>query len=537
MKKIIMAIAVTLNCSLLVAQTEFDAAKIIQNDINGTARYMGMAGAFGALGGDASAIKDNPAGLGIYRTSEMTGTLNLSLQNSNSTWNNTNAKDDLSKLMFSNLTYVKATPTFRSQNSNSGLLSSNWSFSYNRLKSFNRNSTINGGSSSASSITDYMGYFTGNISGSDLTYVQGNYEPYDNQDIPWISVLAKEGGLINETVSGNTSSWSSLLNRATSPFETVSPTYTLQETGYLDEYSIGWAGNFSNRLFLGATVNLQSVNYNAQSSYEEIFGAGGAMTLGSHVSTTGTGFNLNVGAIVRPIDMLRLGFSIHTPTVFALSDNNYSNLDYYYDNANNGYLTTPTDGSSDYKLRTPWKFNASAAVIIGRKGTISAEYDYSTNTSTKFYDEDGNAESFTYENDGIEILKNGQKVKIGGIKNMLKNVQTIKIGGEYKLTENISLRAGYAYMSAATNNNQADKLMRYNTTRTDTEYFQNNRTDYLTAGFGYREASWFIDFAYMNRILDETFYPYNSNSLAIAVNPASVKTTNNNFVVTLGFKF
>jgi len=41
----------------------------------------------------------------------------------------------------------------------------------------------------------------------------------------------------------------------------------------------------------------------------------------------------------------------------------------------------------------------------------------------------------------------------------------------------------------------------------------------------------------MNKILDETFYPYNSNSLAIAVKPASVKTTNNNIVVTLGFKF
>lgn len=528
MKKIIMAIAVTLNCSLLVAQTEFDAAKIIQNDINGTARYMGMAGAFGALGGDASAIKDNPGGLGIYRTSEMTTTLSFSLQNSNSTWNSTKAKDDLSKLMFSNFTYVKATPTFRSQNSNSGLLSSNWSFSFNRLKSFNRNSTVKGGQSS-SSITDYMGYFTGHITGSDLTYVPGSKDPYDNPKIPWISVLAKEGGLINETVSANTSSWSSLLNRSVGSFEKVSPTYTLQETGYLDEYSIGWAGNFSNRLFLGATVNLQSVNYNARSIYEEIFGTGGAMSLDSHVATTGAGLNLNIGAIVRPIDMLRLGFSIHTPTVFALSDNNYSNLDYYFDNANNGYLNTPSDGSSDYRLRTPWKFNTSAAVIIGQKGLISAEYDYSTNTNTKFYDEDGNAENFTYENDGI--------------KNILKNVQTVKIGGEYKLTENISLRAGYAYMSAATNNNQADKLMRDNTTRTDTEYFQNNRTDYLTAGFGYREASWFIDFAYMNKILDETFYSYNSNDMVkmnpnlVAVNPASVKTTNNNFVVTLGFKF
>ena len=63
MKKIILALTVFANCTVMMSQTEFDALKYTQKDINGTARYMGMAGAFGALGGDASSIKDNPAGL------------------------------------------------------------------------------------------------------------------------------------------------------------------------------------------------------------------------------------------------------------------------------------------------------------------------------------------------------------------------------------------------------------------------------------------------------------------------------------------
>jgi hypothetical protein len=72
--------------------------------------------------------------------------------------------------------------------------------------------------------------------------------------------------------------------------------------------------------------------------------------------------------------------------------------------------------------------------------------------------------------------------------------------------------------------------------------FQHNSTNYLTAGFGYRESGWFIDFAYMNKIVDETFYPYNTSSIAetnpnLAVNPAKLSTKNNNIVVTLGFKF
>src|SRR5665647_3418232 len=87
MKRIIMAMIVVLNCTLIIAQTEFDAQKYVQTDINGTARYMGMGGAFGALGGDASAIKDNPAGLGIYRKSELSGTMNIMMQNTTSNWN------------------------------------------------------------------------------------------------------------------------------------------------------------------------------------------------------------------------------------------------------------------------------------------------------------------------------------------------------------------------------------------------------------------------------------------------------------------
>ena len=502
MKKNILAMAVILNCSFAMAQTEFDALKMIQPDINGTARYMGMAGAFGALGGDASAIKDNPAGLGIYRSSEITTTLDLSLQSSKSVWNGTTANDNLDNLRFNNFSYVKATPTYRSLSSDQGLLSSNWSFSYNRLKSFNRNSTVKSGQSS-SSISDYMAYFTQGITSSDLTYVSG-YEPFNNINIPWISIIGYENGLIKQSATNDVNSWVSNINTM------VIPTYTLHETGYIDEYSIGWAGNFSNRFYLGTTLNVQSVNYNARSVYSETYG-GGNTYLDNNISTTGTGVNLNIGAIVRPIDMLRLGVSIHTPTIYSMTDNHYTN---YNDNA-----ITQTAPSTNYQLSSPWKFNGSAAVIIGQKGLISMEYDYALNSNAKFYDEDGNAQSFSYENTGI--------------KTMLKDIQTIKVGAEYRLTENFSLRAGYAYMNGATNNEEAHKVMIPNTSRTDTEYFQNNRTDYITAGFGYREANWYIDFAYMNKSLDETFYPYNLTS----VNSASVKTTTNNLIVTLGLKF
>jgi len=515
MKKILIAFTVLLSCTFIQAQTEFDALKLSQTDIIGTARYMGMAGAFGALGGDASAIKDNPAGLGIYRSSEFVGTIDFMTQNSNSTWNKVNSKDDIYKVGFNNFSYVLATPTWRKENGSSGLLSSNFSFSYNRLANFNRTLNIKSGAA-ASSMTDYLAYLTGNITSGDLTYTN-TYEPFDNVNVPWLSVMAFEGKLMNESTTGGVSSWNSFLGNTGS----VTPSYTKSEKGYVDEYSLGWAGNINNTLFLGTTVNFRSLNYSSISNYGEVFsGNRGMMNLQDSIYSTGTGFNLNIGAIYCPTNDIRVGLSLHSPTIYSISDNYYAKLN-YNTNVVSGYTGTP-GGSSDYELQGPLRVDLSAAYIIGTKGLISAEYDYENNTGIRLRDQNGDSQAFIDENQGMS--------------QMLSDVSTIKIGGEYKLTNNFAIRAGYAYSSNATDPNAA-KLVRYNTISSNTEYFKNNSTNYFTAGFGYREANWFIDCAYMNKTLDESFYPYNSNNLSIAVNSAKVTSTTNNIVVSLGLKF
>lgn len=530
MKKIIVAVAAILSCSNIIAQTEYDALKYTQNDITGTARYMSMAGAFGALGGDPSAIKDNPAGLGIYRKSELTGTMNMTMQNTNSNWKYTENKNtpneitrnsfgyatDPFKIGFNNFSLVIASPTWRNESGASGLLSSNWAFSFNRLKNFNRTATIRSGSSS-SSMTYFMAYFSNILSQADLsgTNMQSG-SAYDNIDVPWISVLAYEGYLINPVTGTN--SWESLL----SPGETVKPSFTLSEQGFVDEYSLGWAGNFSNVFYLGTTLNLLRVDYSMFTQYDEEFKNGGGMNLNNTVSTTGSGVNLKIGAIVRPTDYLRFGLAINTPTMYSLEDNYQSTLK--FDTDIRGSVSTPTDGYNNFKIQGPMQINASAAAVIDKKGIISVEYDYSNYTGTKFMDADGKTQLYNEDN--------------ARIPNTLNNVHTIKVGGEYKVTDNFSLRAGFANSSSAT---KADggKIMVLNTTRTDTEYFLHNGTKYLTAGFGYREAGWFIDCAYVHKNMDQTFMPYNSNLLSnnLAVTPATVTTKTNNILVTLGFKF
>ncbi len=522
MKRTILVLSLTAFSTIIFSQNLFDALKMAENDISGTARYSSMAGAFGALGGDASAIKDNPAGLGIFRKSELTYTGDWLLQNAKSTWNGTPSKDNRNKLGANNFAFVIAAPSWRSKSGYSGLLSSNFSFSYNKLKNFNRNISVNSNAVN-SSMTDYFAYFTGNLSNDDLEWDnyprQGYSSAFDNENLPWMSVMAHFSRLISPytNTSGKTE-WESFLDGG----EQVTPSYSLQEEGSIDEYSFGWSGNFSNRIFVGATLNFQSINYRAESQYYEDFAKGGGMALYNTLITNGGGFNLNVGAIVVPVDFIRIGIAFHTPTFYSMKSTNYSTLDVNFNPQDNGSVESP-EFYNKYDLRTPLQLNLSAA-FIGTKGIISAEYVFSNYRNMKLFDEYGNSENYGYDN--------------GDINTMLNNARTIKLGGEYKVTNNFALRAGYANQSNIAQTD-ATKWLGATSARTDPEFFLHNRTDYLTLGLGYREAGWYVDLAYTNKLTDESYYAFNSTDMydTFKTTPANVKTSTNHLVATIGLRF
>lgn len=519
MKKIFLIVSALICYTYTIAQTEFDALKIEQTDIIGTARYMGMAGAFGALGGDASAVKDNPAGLGIYRSSEIVGTLNITSQNNSSNWNEKQSNETLYKVGFNNFAYIKARPTWKNENGlTSGLLYSNWSYSFNTLKSFNRNLAINGGQSS-STMTDYMAYITNNAEFQSNTQFSGADMNYNNPDLPYLSILGYEAYLINEEKTG----WNSDLLG----YEKVTPSYYLKESGSINEYSLAWAGNFSNVLFLGVSANIQSINYNNKTTYSEEFNnRTGKFTINNSLSISGAGVNFKIGAILKATNYLRFGLSINTPSVLMITNSFNSNI---VSNLYSNYLDSIVSGSSDnygsfdYQLQNPTEISLSSAIITGQKGLISIEYNYKDFSGSKFMQTDGSSNNYKYENDGI--------------KETLMASHTLKIGGEYRLTNNFSLRAGYAYSTSATTPNAMRNIHVYNTSRVDTEYFKHNNTNYFSAGFGFRDSNWFIDFALMSKFLNETFMPYNTDMLPIKANSASIISNNNNAVVSVGFKF
>lgn len=540
MKAKILTLAVLLSCGAAMAQTEYDALKLGQTDIVGTARYMGMAGAFGALGADPSAVRDNPAGLGVYRKSELTGTMSMLLQDAVGTWGNVNMKSDMYNLGFNNFALTLAVPSWRGETGvEGGLITSNFSFSYNKLRDFNRVARIKG-SKDYNSLTNYIATNTRGLTGYDLIAVNNANEKYDpyfaDKIIPWQSILAFNGYLINETFA-NSGIWTSALNETAyyNSNTNVAPSYLLREQGAIQEYAFSWGGNFSNKFFLGASLNLRSLNYQMDAKYSEEFPLGsdgefgGSMDLSNSIKSKGAGVNFNIGAIFIPVDFIRLGFAVHTPTIYSIKDSYFSSLEYEVNtdiNATNqivyqkGKTSTP-DASLDYQLQSPLKLNASAAVIVGQQGLISAEYELANYSGMKLANDQGDITVYNDENDRIGAN--------------LNNVRTIKIGGEYRLTENFSLRAGFANMSSATGLEVTKTLNneRYRSYRADNELLRHNRTDYFSLGLGYREANWYIDFAYFNKKIDETFVAFND----ISPKTASLITNNNNIVVTLGVRF
>ena len=68
MKKILFS-AMSLVALGAMAQETYEGAQLATQDLNGTAKYIGMGGAMEALGADISTINSNPAGIGLFRRS------------------------------------------------------------------------------------------------------------------------------------------------------------------------------------------------------------------------------------------------------------------------------------------------------------------------------------------------------------------------------------------------------------------------------------------------------------------------------------
>ena len=524
MKKIIFALTL-LAAVPAAAQETYENANIATDDLNGTARYVGMGGAMEALGADISTISTNPAGIGLFRHSAISGTMGMVSQQDASDF-------DWSKktnMSFDQLGFVYARRTGERSFMNLG-------FNYHKSRNFNQilsaADRLNGASQNKLSYIKGAEECFGleQLSGGDWV---GDGNAFNQLDYLYYNVL------LLEPEDGNF-----YYNDGNGYY------MTRGAKGYIGEYDFNISGNIGDRWYLGLTVGIKDVNYKSYSEYQEgLVDAGGQavgdVCVNDERYIDGTGFNLKAGAIYRPIEdsPFRIGLYVHTPTWYDLTSENSTTL--VNKTSVGAYDNGSISESYKFKLFTPWKFGISLGHTIGNMVALGATYEYSdygsldsrVNTGSTydwFYDE-------YYEDSESDRVMNNHTEQT------LKGVSTLKLGAELKADEHFAVRLGYNYISPMYNLNgfkdgSLDSPGSYYASATD--YTNWKATNRITAGVGVNFDKLSLDLAYQYSITKGEFSPFMSYQAAagsdIPNNMAHITDVDNKrhqLLLTLGYHF
>ncbi|MBD5226306.1 MAG: hypothetical protein HDS68_10170 [Bacteroidales bacterium] len=526
------------------AQSAIDAYNLSQTELRGTARFMSMAGAFTALGGDLSTLGQNPAGIGVYRGNDIGLTASLTFASNSSSGIPGSASQNNTHFDVNNFGYVGTLNI-----SNPVMQTFSWGLTYNRLNSFSRNyrgSRI----PLETSMSNYVALMTDGISPDKMKFYD-NYDPYQDSDINWLSILGFSGGISNpETITdsqGNSEIiYNGLFQYAVPgsngnpgiPATTGTADFTVQERGYTDEYNIDFGGNLANVVYWGLGFGITDINRESWTTYTETLqGANVPLNsdqygieegncdweLDNWKKTTGTGFNVKLGLIFKPVNELRIGLAVHTPTWYSLTTSYQGNISF---GANNGYQAQDYTNLATYSwnMRSPWRMMAGIAGVIGGRGILSLDYEY-TGTD-RMHTSDAYGDFSLYNDD---------------IKDYFRSSNTIRLGGEFRVTPQFSIRAGYAFTSSNVKDEYYDNNYEVYTSGTDLGYTFNKTTNSVTAGVGYRTGGFYVDLAYVYSHRESKYNCFTHfkdyDGYWTAAPGATIAQNTNQLALTLGYKF
>lgn len=538
----IYAVALSFLSVNAMAQETYENTKIMQNDLNGTARYVGMGGAMESLGADLSTISTNPAGLSLYRRSVVATSLGVRSQTNNHTQNgNSNTRFAFDQ--------IGGTYVWRSSNiSRIGV-----AFNYRNRSDLNSLFFVAG--SLGDGTQNKLSYMKAIGGTNDKGVSDFNLEkrkegimgtaPYTNQ----LDNLYYNNLIVDKT---NTLGY----NQGTS--------YNMSKTnsGHVGEYSFNISGTSNERFYWGLTFGFYDVNYTENSVYtERLIDKNNAFT-GETIVTdrrviTGTGFNVVAGAIIRPFatSPFRFGLSIATPTWYDLTTSNATTLAHTII-ADNIQKTNYSNESYSYKVFTPWVFGLSAGHTFGNKLALGASYEYADygTTDTRVNDAGGYYDSYTGT---YETTSSSDKAMNAHTQQSLKGVSTLKLGAELKLNNHLAVRTGYNYVSPMFKKGAyKDGIIEsYGSVYSSaTDYTNWESTNRFTLGLGYVGKKVNVDLAYVHSVTNGTFYPFMGGSVTeykgkddkgtqikedLVMTPMGVKVSNNTnkVLLTLTYRF
>ena len=475
------------------AQETYENTKLIDNDLNGTARYVGMGGAMEALGADISVINSNPAGIGLFRRSTGSVSFGLVSQDGASSFkygNKTNASFDQAGFVYS---MRDGRRTFI-----------NFGFNYHKSKNF-----------------DYILNAASGLNGASqhkLSYMKAlaNENNLDKTSSGWRGKFAYTSQLDNLY-------YNTLMMTSSDGFfynDASRYAFGRAETGYIGEYDFNTSVNVNDRVYLGITIGIHDVHYTGHSLYNEALvnlnnQTVGDITVNDERRITGTGYNASFGIIFRPVDAspFRIGLSVTTPTWYDLKTSNYT---YLINNtkADGGgklqgdYPNYTTGESYEFKLFTPWKFGVSLGHTVGNYLALGASYEYADYSRLDTRVNDGYDVDYwgdVYEHSSSDEPMNRHT------RETLKAVSTFKIGAEAKVMPNLAVRAGYNYVSPMFKKEgyKDGNIDSYGSNYSSaTDYTNWEATNRYTVGVGYTLGKMSFDLAYQYAQTNGKFHPF-----------------------------
>ncbi|MDR1866225.1 MAG: hypothetical protein LBR08_11725 [Bacteroidales bacterium] len=503
MKKVIFILffcVVALNHA--VSQNAWDAMRLSQQYAGGTARSLSMSGAFGALGGDLSTLTTNPAGVAVYRGSEFAFTPALSFTNNNATlYNSPNFKENMARFNFSNIGYIYTWNSYRDK----GVQSVTFGMAYNRLNNFSSDAYIDTRVGS-SMMNEFVWNANGGESGIPLpdNALDTHYErlaydtyaiDYDNNSTPPVY-------------------YNDYINRANN-FSDQPMKRTMGYRGGIGEYAFSLGANISNQVYIGATWGIDDVTSEEFFTHEERpeFNYLNNFIFKSRYLIKGWGMNFKTGVIYRPINLIRIGAAIHTPTRYWLNSELTTSMETFFntspDNkADHFYSETDLPSENRFKLISPWRYMLSAAIVVGSFGLVSCDAEFVDYSAAKFLPQ---------SEFGIPMNED--------IANGYRNTVNLKAGAEFRLGD-ISLRGGVAHYGTP----HRDEVIK-------NDDFENRGTISYSGGIGFRRSNFYMDAAYIYTQYAKYHYsmyddPYNDGQVR-----AVLQDTNHKIAVTVGFKF
>jgi hypothetical protein len=509
MKSVLVFALVIFFAGGISAQNDIDAIRYSRGGAAGTSRALSMGGAFGAVGADVSSAAFNPAGLAMFRRGEFTFSGGLKFSNNSADIYNTQTKQPNLKFVFNNFGLAIAWASGRDPENRHAL-----AFTSTQVQNFSNVVRMSGNTNNSSIAKDMLNLASEQRDASTLA---GDYE--------WLGFQT----YLLDTIDQK---FISLLDTK----RTVKQVRDLIQTGKNNDVNISYAFTYKDKYYIGASVGIPRIEYES-SMYHYEYDEKDSMQLGftspttythtyidsfpamhdvylerggfseleylEYFKTTGTGLNFKIGGIARVNDMLRLGFYYHTPTIYRLTDVYYSQMDTYFDLSKtvSDHAQYPDGGGTfEYKLITPSRIGLNSAVVFGKRGLVSLDYEMVNYRKAQLTS--SQIDDFANTNALI-----ASKYSVG---------HNVKIGGELNL-EPVMLRAGYAMMGSPFGAAFAGDFVRHT----------------ASLGFGIRpKGNFYIDFVWLMRFSNENYYLFNTLDTM-----ARIKYSSNMLGATAGIKF